>query len=65
MIRHYCDVCGKEVNGFEVNNMLLAMKEPIYMHGLMVAEKEMNYELCENCAKKIAIYTITKCKEDN
>ena len=65
MIRRYCDVCGKEVNGFDVCNMFLAMRDPLYMQGLVIAEKETNFDLCENCAKKIAIYTKTKCKEDN
>ena len=65
MVRHYCDVCKKEIEGFESCAMLLAMREPLYMGGLIVAEEENNYELCGSCAKKIAIYTLTKCEKDD
>ena len=65
MIRHYCDVCKKEVECFEVNNLIMTMKKQLNIRGLIVADREINYELCDKCAEKIAFYVTQKCKEDN
>ena len=64
MIRHYCDVCKKEVAGHDVNIMTLEVKDNIFLGRELVVEGYMNNELCGDCAKRIALYVITKCKEE-
>lgn len=64
MIRHYCDVCGNETNGR--NLLILELKEDNMLLGReLIPDGCMNSELCCNCAKKIALYVLTTCKEDN
>lgn len=67
MIRHYCDVCGNETEGgmnVIMNHVDLSGIEP-FVKTLETHGAAIYRELCRRCSRKIAIYIVAKCKDDD
>ena len=47
MTKHYCDMCGKELDKYEVTEVTVE-PEP-----LCIQETKEEYELCPECAGKV------------
>ena len=67
MIRHYCDVCGNETKGgidVIMNNVDISGIEQ-FVKTAEANGTAVYRELCRKCARKIAIYIVAKCKDDD
>ena len=66
MVRHYCDVCGRECR--PGNDVILNVNKDDEHTILPIQEQDgtgVYRELCSKCARNVAIYIIAKCKDDN